>query len=64
MAGRDVTIITSLGSDDEYVELYVYDEGDTIWMLQGPLSVVETTLANLPDPLPIPGETTPGETTP
>jgi hypothetical protein len=51
MGGKDVTVITSIGSDDEYVELYVYDEGDTIWMLQGPSDVVEVTLANLPDPL-------------
>ena len=51
MGGKDVTVITSIGSDDEYVEFYVYDEGDTIWMLQGPSDVVEVTLANLPDPL-------------
>ena len=51
MGGKDVTVITSIGSDDEYVELYVYDEGDTIWMLQGQSDVVEVTLANLPDPL-------------
>jgi hypothetical protein len=51
VGGRDVLIVTSLGDGDEYVELYVYDEGDTIWMVQGPLDVVETTLASLPDPL-------------
>lgn len=52
VGGKDVLIVTSVGSEDEYVELYVYDEGDTIWMVQGPFEVVETTLANLPDPLP------------
>jgi hypothetical protein len=52
ISGKDVIIVASLGNDDEYVELYVYDEGDTVWMVQGPVDVVETTLANLPGPLP------------
>jgi hypothetical protein len=52
MGGKDVVVITSLGENDEYVELHVYDEGDTVWMLQGPTDVVETALSNLPDPLP------------
>ena len=51
LGGKDVTVITSVGEDAEYVELYVYDEGDTIWMVQGPPSVSETTLSNLPEPL-------------
>ena len=49
---KDVVIISSVGTDDEYVELHVYDEGDTVWMIQGPSDVVEITLDNLPDPLP------------
>ena len=35
----------------EYVELYVYDQGDTLWMIQGPYEVIETTIGNLPSPL-------------
>jgi hypothetical protein len=50
--GRNVVVITSIGSADEFAELYVYDAGDTLWLLQGPVSVVEDTLENLPDPLP------------
>ncbi len=48
---KDVTVITSVGEDGEYVELYAYDEGDTIWIVQGPSDVAETTLYNLPDPM-------------
>jgi hypothetical protein len=48
--GKDVVIISSVGSDEEYVELFVYDQGDTIWLLQGPADVVEATLRGLPDP--------------
>jgi len=51
VAGRDVLIISSVGDIDEYVELFVYDEGDTIWMVQGPEDVVEITLEGLPDPI-------------
>jgi hypothetical protein len=51
VAGRDVLIISSVGDIDEYVELYVYDEGDTIWMVQGSEDVVESTLESLPDPI-------------
>ena len=40
-----------MGEGGEYVELYAYDEGDTIWIVQGPLDVAEATLYNLPDPL-------------
>lgn len=50
-AGKDVLIIDSIGEDDERVALYVYDEGDTIWMLQGPDDVVEIALSQLPHPL-------------
>jgi hypothetical protein len=50
--GKDVLVISSIGNEDEPVDLYVYDEGDTLWLLQGPADVVDTTLANLPDPLP------------
>ncbi|MGD8683085.1 MAG: hypothetical protein PVG27_04000, partial [Chloroflexota bacterium] len=49
LGGKDVVVVSSIGSEDEYVELYLYDEGDTVWMLQGPRDVVETTLHNLPD---------------
>ena len=52
MGGRDVTVVTSVGDEDEYVELYLYDQGDTIWMVQGPRDVSETTLESLPNPLP------------
>ena len=52
VGGKDVIVIASLGEDDEYVELYVYDEGDTVWLLQGPSDVVENALSSLPDPLP------------
>ncbi|MEX1344070.1 MAG: hypothetical protein AB1Z63_05315 [Candidatus Limnocylindrales bacterium] len=51
LGGRDVLVIDSLGAEDEYVELFVYDEGDTVWMLQGPTDVVELALENLPDPM-------------
>jgi len=51
MSGKDVVIVASLGADEEYVELYVYDQGDTLWMLQGPTNTVENTLEDLPDPL-------------
>lgn len=52
LGDKDVIVITSLGEGGEYVELYVYDEGDTVWLLQGPSDVVETALSSLPDPLP------------
>lgn len=48
---REITTITSVGEGNEYVELLVYDEGDTVWMVQGPRDVAETTLLGLPDPL-------------
>ena len=51
LGGKDVLVVTSIGSDDQYVELYVYDAGDTIWMVQVPLEVAETAMAGLPDPL-------------
>jgi hypothetical protein len=49
--GRDVTVVTSVGDQDEYVELYLYDQGDTIWMVQGPADATEAVLEDLPDPL-------------
>lgn len=52
VGGKDVLVISSVGGEDEPVDLYVYDEGDTIWLVQGPPDVVDTTLANLPEPLP------------
>jgi len=52
MGGKEVTTISSLGEGNEYVELYVYDEGDTVWMVQGPRDVADVTLEKLPDPLP------------
>lgn len=48
VGGKNVVIVSSVGNDDEYVALYVYDAGDTIWMVQGPEDVVQTTLENLP----------------
>jgi hypothetical protein len=50
VSGKDVVVISSVGADYEYVDLYVYDQGDTIWMVQGPEDVVEVTLDGLPDP--------------
>ncbi len=49
--GRDVTVISSVGEAGEYVELYLYDQGDTIWIVQAPDDVAAPTLENLPDPL-------------
>lgn len=51
IGGKDVTVVTSVGEEGEYVELHVYDEGDTIWMLQGPFDVVEATITDLGFPL-------------
>jgi hypothetical protein len=51
IGGRDVTVISSVGEADEYVELFLYDQGDTIWIVQGPSDVSALTLENLPDPL-------------
>lgn len=48
--GKEVVIIASLGEDDEYVDLTAYDQGQTIWLLQGPEDIVTATLENLPDP--------------
>jgi len=48
LGGKDVVVITSEGDDGDYVALYVYDEGDTIWMVQGPEDVVERALEGLP----------------
>jgi hypothetical protein len=53
--GKAVVVVSSVGADDESVDLYVYDEGDTIWMVQGPRDVVEMTLSDLPEPLPAKG---------
>ena len=43
--------MVALGAEDQVVPLYVYDEGDTLWLVQGPEDVVEVTLENLPDPM-------------
>jgi len=51
IGGRDVTVINSVGEADAYVELYLYDQGDTIWIVQGPSDVSALALENLPDPL-------------
>ncbi len=51
VAGKDVTVISSLDEDGVSLELYVYDEGDTVWMIQGPLDVVEATIEHLPEPI-------------
>jgi hypothetical protein len=52
IGGKDVTTITTIGENGEDVELYVYDEGDTIWIVQAPSDVAETTIETLPPPLP------------
>jgi hypothetical protein len=44
---KDVLIVSSVGDGGEPVDLYVYDGGHTLWMLQGPTDVIESTLANL-----------------
>jgi hypothetical protein len=48
VGGKDVVIVSSVGSEGQVVPLVVYDEGDTVWMIQGPQVVVEITLENLP----------------
>jgi hypothetical protein len=48
LAGRELLVITSVGNEGESVPLYVYDGGDTIWMLQGPEDVVARVLVSLP----------------
>ena len=50
VGGKDVTVISSIGDDGETVELYVYEHGDTLWMLHGPRDIVEITLEKIPDP--------------
>jgi hypothetical protein len=49
LAGKQGLVITSIGADDELVELVVYDQGDTLWLLQGPTDTVEDVLGNLPE---------------
>jgi hypothetical protein len=51
LGGKEVTTVSSVGDGDEYVALYVYDEGDTVWVVQGPHDVAEVTLESLPGPL-------------
>lgn len=46
--GKPVTIILSEGTDREIVPLYVYANGDTVWILQGPDDVVAFALEDLP----------------
>jgi hypothetical protein len=48
VGGKDVTVVASLGEAEEVVDLYVYDAGDTLWLVQGPADVVEITLEDLP----------------
>lgn len=47
LAGKDVVVVTTEGDDEEDVDLYVYDAGDTVWMVQGPDDVVEAVLSRL-----------------
>ena len=47
VGGKDVVVISSEGDAGDYVALYVYDQGDTIWMVQGPEDVVEGVLEAL-----------------
>ena len=51
LGGKEVTTISSVGEGNEYVELYVYDEGDTVWIVQAPRDVADLALASLPGPL-------------
>lgn len=51
LGGKAVTTISSVGEGNENVELYVYDEGDTVWMVQAPRDVADLALASLPEPL-------------
>ena len=51
IGGREVTVVSSVGEEGEYVDLYLYDQGDTIWMVPGPGDVFDVTFENLPDPL-------------
>ena len=48
--GKQVLVISSIGDGGEYVELSAYDQGDTIWLLQGPADIVEVALEGLPEP--------------
>lgn len=48
VGGKDVLVITSAGETGDRVELYVYEAGDTVWMVQGPLDVVVGVLEGLP----------------
>lgn len=52
MPGRGWLVWPCPEGEDQLVDLYVYDQGDTIWLVQGPTDVVEVTLANPPEPLP------------
>lgn len=45
---KEVLVVTSIAEANENVDLYVYDAGDTLWMVQGPDDVVEIALADLP----------------
>ena len=51
IGGREVTVISSVGEAGQYVDLYLYDQGDTIWIVQGSSDVSAQALENLPDPL-------------
>ncbi len=45
---KSVLKVTSLGAEGAYADVFVYDAGDTLWMVQGPDDVVETVLSDLP----------------
>lgn len=51
VGGKEVLVISSVGEDGERADLYTYDEGDTIWMVQGSGDGVEVTIAGLPEPI-------------
>lgn len=48
LGGKDILVISSEGSNGDYVDLYVYDAGETVWLVQGPEDVVEQALTALP----------------
>ena len=51
LGDKEVLVVSTVGADGEPAELYVYDEGDTVWIVQAPRAIAESTLADLPAPL-------------
>jgi hypothetical protein len=51
LGDKEVLVVSTVGAEGEPAELYVYDEGDTVWIVQAPRTIAESTLADLPAPL-------------